>query len=1250
MYAPALIVDVTWWAPPVVEGEQPNRHRIPLRPPLRDHVLGLYSMLRRYVDPTDPSRSYGDIVVRPGVGIPVALGRPLDAIAAQIRDERDREVNTLRAVVPLLDQLTYNHALAATRASLTTLQELADDSDGRVLLLPVTLYDGWDPYLLGAAPVRLSYVPEARRLAQAASGVGTNLATWIMRAGGAQNPKVTIFVSHAKLDLAATDSAAIRLDRHIEKDSQIKTFFDARQIDRGRPIAEQLAAGQRDAVLLSLRTDHYADSAWCHEEVLTAKSLGMPVISVWSVRQEELRALPYGGNMPTLVWDDNGLEQITNRCLQAWLHHLHFKLQAPTALALTDLKLPRAFLSRPPELVDFALGGLPVDRDAVVLYPDPPMPAAETRLIRLAHPRVRLATPTTLFGGAVLSADPAPPLANRVVALSLSDSPVANAPGDGSNADGFNALHVQDAIAHLTLCIVRAGARLAYGGHLLRGGFTPFLASIIAVHNSIGATTAEVPLVYLAAYLRDKESDIKVERVDVGDEDLVAAPSPDLERRVGEALQLRNMRIRMAQGCDARVAIGGKDQRYQGRFPGIVEECLRMLEAGKPIYPIGGFGGAAELAVAALLGPTPELLRETKVRQDDPAFAALCDAYDRDERRLDPRGRSDAGPDPATLDELAARVAAFGTVLRGDDPEALWTNGLTVAENKRLFCSRDLTEIAHLVMKGLAIALPKGSAPGVSAAGAMVRLFRGSITDVEATEAYAVPVVSGLAPTGAALALDERLAGRIRDRLQEPILDVEAIDASGARLAGRTVILVPLANTGEVELTVFQAPIQSVQDACARLAAFIKAHKIKSIATVPFGANIGLAANASVEALLTALKRLRSAAPIVTVCELLPDRYHLIKQGLVGTTELPASPVSVESRSNSARSPVVISVHRRGTSVSISVLPPADDTAAVVGHDPRELTADDRRRIDVYARLSRTPDISLLPGIGLQIGRGLLAPSQLATLAAHADRPIDVVHDIEAAAVPWELLALESEGAVEFPARGPGMRRRLMVSAHCIRPRPRPRRLELGEALRVLLVANPRGLPHAAREVEALKAAFALHKDRIAVQSLEGDAATVDKVVAALREPWDVLHYAGHASFDSHDPSSVGLRLADAWLTPERIVTSGDDALRIPPLVVLNACTSARVRDIEVEPPPQRTPLSPSLAEAILLGGARTFIGTFWEVYDAAAAAFAAAFYRRLLAGDSMGTAVLAARRTLAADQLADWVNYNLYGDTELRW
>src|SRR5262245_2645664 len=98
VYAPALIVDVTWWAPPVIEGEQPNRHRIPLRPPLRDPVLGLYSMLRRHVDPADPSRSYGDIVVRPGVGIPVALGRPLEAIAAQIRDERDRNVNTLRAV------------------------------------------------------------------------------------------------------------------------------------------------------------------------------------------------------------------------------------------------------------------------------------------------------------------------------------------------------------------------------------------------------------------------------------------------------------------------------------------------------------------------------------------------------------------------------------------------------------------------------------------------------------------------------------------------------------------------------------------------------------------------------------------------------------------------------------------------------------------------------------------------------------------------------------------------------------------------------------------------------------------------------------------------------------------------------------------------------------------------------------------------------------------------------------------------
>jgi CHAT domain-containing protein len=192
-------------------------------------------------------------------------------------------------------------------------------------------------------------------------------------------------------------------------------------------------------------------------------------------------------------------------------------------------------------------------------------------------------------------------------------------------------------------------------------------------------------------------------------------------------------------------------------------------------------------------------------------------------------------------------------------------------------------------------------------------------------------------------------------------------------------------------------------------------------------------------------------------------------------------------------------------------------------------------------------------------------------------------------------------------------------------------------------------LSEALEEAKQIKSAFQANANRIELVTLDGTDATVDKVVEALSKPFDVFHYAGHASFDSNNPANSGLHLVDQWLTPDRIVSTGSDAIRIPPLVVLNACTSARVRGQD-HPDPVEKPLSPSLAEAILVAGARTFIGTFWNVFDTAAAKFSKELYRRLLSGDSVGTAVLGGRRMLDAEKERDWVNYNLYGDTELRW
>jgi hypothetical protein len=61
------------------------------------------------------------------------------------------------------------------------------------------------------------------------------------------------------------------------------------------------------------------------------------------------------------------------------------------------------------------------------------------------------------------------------------------------------------------------------------------------------------------------------------------------------------------------------------------------------------------------------------------------------------------------------------------------------------------------------------------------------------------------------------------------------------------------------------------------------------------------------------------------------------------------------------------------------------------------------------------------------------------------------------------------------------------------------------------------------------------------------------------------------------------------------------------------------------------------------------FLGTHWPVGDEAAAAFSRALYETLLGGDTLGAAVLAARRRVAAIPSLDWADYVHYGNAEFR-
>lgn len=182
----------------------------------------------------------------------------------------------------------------------------------------------------------------------------------------------------------------------------------------------------------------------------------------------------------------------------------------------------------------------------------------------------------------------------------------------------------------------------------------------------------------------------------------------------------------------------------------------------------------------------------------------------------------------------------------------------------------------------------------------------------------------------------------------------------------------------------------------------------------------------------------------------------------------------------------------------------------------------------------------------------------------------------------------------------------------------------------LIIVANPAGdLPAAAPE--ALRLRKWLEDRGVQCDYVAEQDATYEAVLEKLLEPYDIIHYAGHAGLD--DDESYSMRLQDGNFHPDNIRTF----VRGNPIVFLNGCTSARaVR---------------GLADAFIAAGARLVVGSTFNSPDDGARAFAEKFYEITLNGQPVGEAMRLARRHVKGktEWGAAWACFVMYGDPCLR-
>ena len=268
-------------------------------------------------------------------------------------------------------------------------------------------------------------------------------------------PPVTIFLSHAKIDVGKQPGVVNSLLDYLKAKQPEKTWFDSGDIASGSRFAKAIEDGVTDSALLAVVTDAYSSRSWCRREILFAKRYQRPFVIVDALQEREIRRFPYAGNAPVLRWRDDPRD-VVDSLLRETLRHAYAEEMLRQRARPGDDIVPSG-----PELVTV------VHRDKAkpLLYPDPPLGTEELAVLSLAG--VTVDTPLGRHAKAHdLRAQ------QLLVALSISES-------EDLPRFGLRRPHLDDVLLEISRYLLIAGVRLAYGGHLGSVGYTVRLADLL---------------------------------------------------------------------------------------------------------------------------------------------------------------------------------------------------------------------------------------------------------------------------------------------------------------------------------------------------------------------------------------------------------------------------------------------------------------------------------------------------------------------------------------------------------------------------------------------------------------------------------------------------------------------------------------------------------------------------------------------------------------------------------------------------
>ena len=464
--------------------------------------------------------------------------------------------------------------------------------------------------------------------------------------------------------------------------------------------------------------------------------------------QRMTRVIPELGQAPTIRWTEGGARMCFSTLMRESLLNARNVLAARQAEGSGRLHAG-VIVSRMPgpmalqKLLDEHRSGMSGGRRRkfTVAYPGNGVPLMELRLLETTFANVQFRAFRDVhrylpkpFDAALAAGQR--PLAGKVIAISTGHA-------EELAPLGFLPQHRDEALIYLLRPLLRLGVDLLYAGRLrpraAPSGGPAVRNMVITLLNLLGDERREAELNHTAIPASrlynfsawpdclSLTPDDEAARINTCSfvrllpEHAGLPPWSDpLPERGQEspryfasaALVYSHMRQLIAQGFDcpvprdqqrhvapaALIFVCGKAAGFEGIMPGIMEEFLRAVQSRRPVFVLGGFGGAAGVLARALL-PEPaqkderpaEFSSAFYANAQNPNYAPMLEAC------TEIKAGDSWKPEQA-FDELWEQIKAGR---RKGGLGTLMANRLSETQNQKLLTTTDPMEAVHLVWEGM---------------------------------------------------------------------------------------------------------------------------------------------------------------------------------------------------------------------------------------------------------------------------------------------------------------------------------------------------------------------------------------------------------------------------------------------------------------------------------------------------------------------------------------------------------------------